>query len=1005
MNTRVTVGASMLLIAMLFASTAMAVDARPRVLSAAAKIYVGGVRDGAKFVTDTVQIYGGPLSNEGRFQDAGNPALPDLQGWFGVDFSTSADTLWNVSDYNCAVLDPTDPDNHAWWCGDTYVSCVGGDDAEGYGNYWHELLQWRMAPQFTDRAVTVNVTARMNVDVEPAEDYFHLLYARINGGVPEFNSVWTHTGTLTDYDFDLTFEVPQDWLDDGQVWLMWRMTSDGAWSDEDCLWPTNGAAQVDLINVTFNQGYGPQQMGVTEDCENPATLQWSPYIMPGAGNYAQVWPLLDDLDAEHQNNTPQVAFVDDGLIVPGTGGSTNTTWTYGPGGFVTNDTGGLTSGSVDLETYMVSPPIAWTSSYRGTQLDVDVYEHLPLGSGMFWRWKVRYTQDPTGDEGWTGWKNSGLHRNDLPEYARRQSDLTHLIPEVPTFVQIALGVEDLGPYWHLTDDVTPAPYFDNVSLKAYRISGPQISALELELPQDDFPTAGAIDPIDLAANSVRFDMGDHADGNFMSLRDSVIISTTAIRTGAVLARLPRMYYSLHANPLFDTVRSSGLPLTGYVEADTARYAGIAYENKWAFDLPDTGFLFPGDVLHVYFTATDDVDGDVRTASLPADLTGFDVLPDDPDYDPLLWPEAFTVRALPVVTSLDPLQHAGILLWDDSEKKVTRQRWVDGLQAAFPDNPQAWDIFVSNGATERLGNGLGGLATAELLSGYQTIIYAGGTELGATLYAADPGHDAQMLLDWIDYDATPRGLMISGCYVLSDLSAFGVAEAELLNRLGVDQYSNDLDPLIDDQHQPEVQADAASAFQGMHWIVDGGPNQYYTTDVVTSTAGSLRLAQFLDPFGASGAYAWAALTLAETGGNRLMAMPYDIILVENAPGHVGRDAYLQFILRVMETAGFQSSFSGSPQSLASLQATAHPNPFNPCTEISWYAPHSGNLSVEIFNLRGEKVRTLVDGSVPAGKGFVNWDGTRRDGSALASGVYFCQIRMEGEQEILKMTLVK
>ena len=55
-------------------------------------------------------------------------------------------------------------------------------------------------------------------------------------------------------------------------------------------------------------------------------------------------------------------------------------------------------------------------------------------------------------------------------------------------------------------------------------------------------------------------------------------------------------------------------------------SGEIVPGKWAFDLPDTGFLFPGDVLHYYIEATDAIGGpggtDPRTAIMPADTTGF-----------------------------------------------------------------------------------------------------------------------------------------------------------------------------------------------------------------------------------------------------------------------------------------------------------------------------------------------------------------------------------------------
>ena len=59
-------------------------------------------------------------------------------------------------------------------------------------------------------------------------------------------------------------------------------------------------------------------------------------------------------------------------------------------------------------------------------------------------------------------------------------------------------------------------------------------------------------------------------------------------------------------------------VTGGVVLD---YQGQPRENIWSFDLPDTGFFFPGDMLHYYLTASDELAGDVRTSVWPPDTTG------------------------------------------------------------------------------------------------------------------------------------------------------------------------------------------------------------------------------------------------------------------------------------------------------------------------------------------------------------------------------------------------
>jgi M6 family metalloprotease-like protein len=88
---------------------------------------------------------------------------------------------------------------------------------------------------------------------------------------------------------------------------------------------------------------------------------------------------------------------------------------------------------------------------------------------------------------------------------------------------------------------------------------------------------------------------------------------------------------------------------------------------------------------------------------------------------------------------------------------------------------------------------------------------------------------------------------------------------------------------------------------------------------------------------------------------------------------------------------------------------YPNPFNPSTQISYtLGAVSGKrqeVNLSIFNLLGQKVKTLVDGPQGAGSYVVTWDGTNLTGNRVASGVYFYRLS-RGEQAVTrKMLLVK
>jgi hypothetical protein len=78
----------------------------------------------------------------------------------------------------------------------------------------------------------------------------------------------------------------------------------------------------------------------------------------------------------------------------------------------------------------------------------------------------------------------------------------------------------------------------------------------------------------------------------------------------------------------------------------------------------------------------------------------------------------------------------------------------------------------------------------------------------------------------------------------------------------------------------------------------------------------------------------------------------------------------------------------------------PNPFNPQTTISYALPREGHVQLQVYNLRGQVVRTLVDATQGAGRHEVLFDGT-----GLPSGNYFYRLAAGGESATGKMTLVK
>ena len=83
----------------------------------------------------------------------------------------------------------------------------------------------------------------------------------------------------------------------------------------------------------------------------------------------------------------------------------------------------------------------------------------------------------------------------------------------------------------------------------------------------------------------------------------------------------------------------------------------------------------------------------------------------------------------------------------------------------------------------------------------------------------------------------------------------------------------------------------------------------------------------------------------------------------------------------------------------------PNPFNPATVIRFQLFEAGRVRLEVFDLRGRRVKTLVDATKPAGVYSLRWDGRDDSQRSVASGVYVSRLRVNGVSESRRMTLVR
>jgi hypothetical protein len=89
----------------------------------------------------------------------------------------------------------------------------------------------------------------------------------------------------------------------------------------------------------------------------------------------------------------------------------------------------------------------------------------------------------------------------------------------------------------------------------------------------------------------------------------------------------------------------------------------------------------------------------------------------------------------------------------------------------------------------------------------------------------------------------------------------------------------------------------------------------------------------------------------------------------------------------------------------IEMSNYPNPFNPSTTISFSLTHSGQVELVVYNIKGQKVKTLIDCYMSPGRNEAVWNGTDDNNNKVSSGIYFYKITAGENSEMKKMVLIK
>lgn len=227
-----------------------------------------------------------------------------------------------------------------------------------------------------------------------------------------------------------------------------------------------------------------------------------------------------------------------------------------------------------------------------------------------------------------------------------------------------------------------------------------------------------------------------------------------------------------------------------------------------------------------------------------------------------------------------------------------------------------------------------------------------------------------------------------------------------------------DPASPD-HTPETQAWYETQ-TGASFVAD---DSFDTT--LTGTAG--------DPIGDGLAFAIAGGDGANNQGYPDVLLPADNAraVLEYSPGQAAAVRFLRngahvvtlgFGLEGIDTAAHRAALMqnvlawfavtgptavGDAPAAAALRGapTASPNPFNPSVTLAFALNAEADVAVDLYDLRGQRVRGLAAGRLPAGDHALAWDGRDDDGAALPSGAYLARVRAGADVRTLKLVLAR
>ena len=865
--------------------------------------------------------------------------------WIVFDISGTAaqDNFWHID----TIRPKAGEGDHSWWCG-TYNSCWV--QPRGYANDWYQVLSRHFAA-FTGTKVEIEFDQRFAMERD--YDYGYVDISDDGGDSWVTLATYVNTGTQggglpVDWD-DVTFghivlDISSYSGDDIDV--QFRFESDGAFSSADQ--PNISPYSVtdgawQLDNIEIQVD---DVASFSDDCEGGDT-GWDNEAFPGAGQTGVVW-----FRGEY------------GIDF----------WTGRP----------VTCQDFPVGTYMMAA--------------------VDLSNSKMVTWEYTWKISPPiyigGEETITGemmqWVDLPMQSNDGFDLWMAADDNKDCVGAISSFVDEDPGYWYGGPMWGTwTDDWSAFAGNDWLSVGWWVFN-------------DGEPGGSA----------------DHMGGVFTNYQKVGVTGGAAVTTFArdTWESFNDWFDHEIADALLDTAMIQVSDGQGVDELYlmASNDGGDSWESytciqedplaDWWKTPPPHNQMTGGSEIRYYYEATDGI-GNVTT--LPATA---------PDA-------SYSFSILPITASVS---NPGMLLvdkhgrFDPGESRDyyhTTEYYYREMLEILGYEWETYDVEVPSGTILSLGPDTAGMKY------YDTMIYWTNDFDAFTLW----GVDQYWLIQWLSMaPAKERNLLLTGndiSYELIDskIETLGFHDTWLAASYdkevighGATDFADSVPGLIDN-----VGGYTFMSHDDAHCILAGGcPDPIETFDFIgpqKGVIGAETVADYLyDDCGTTGG-AGVAYTHA-TMGYQTVLLGFGMEFMMDGVCGAGASNYTAeggFYTGLEDRVDLMSNIMGYFVKPAGGVGTgiveggyknglsqAYPNPFNPVTKIAYSIKEAGPVAIEVYNVAGKVVRTLLDTELDAGaKGEVLWDGLSDRGENCASGVYFYSIAAPGYNATKKMIMLK